>query len=77
MWACSASAVVIVAISRTVLNVHWLSDVVVGGAIGGATMLLVWSLAPAVLVDRPAKSEEARVPARLMEVAATRRPAAD
>ncbi len=53
VWACSASAVVIVAISRTVLNVHWLSDVVVGGAIGGATMLLVWSVAPAVLVDRP------------------------
>ena len=53
VWVCSASAVVLVAFSRTVLNVHWISDVVAGGALGGATMLLVWSLAPLALADRP------------------------
>jgi membrane-associated phospholipid phosphatase len=52
VWVCSLSAIAVVAVSRTVLNVHWMSDVVVGGAVGAATMLLVWTLAPAVLVDR-------------------------
>jgi membrane-associated phospholipid phosphatase len=66
VWACSASAVVIVAVSRTVLDVHWMSDVVVGGALGGATMLLVWTLAPPVLVDRP---ERERLPARAPQLA--------
>ena len=66
VWVCSASAVVIVAISRTMLNVHWMSDVVVGGAIGGATMLLVWTLAPPVLADRPVRE---RLPALTPELA--------
>jgi undecaprenyl-diphosphatase len=53
VWVVSMSAVVMVAFSRTVIDVHWLSDVVAGGALGGATMLLVWALTPPVLVDRP------------------------
>jgi len=66
VWVCSASAVVIVAISRTMVNVHWMSDVVVGGALGGATMLLVWTLAPPVLVDRPRREQ---LPVREPELA--------
>lgn len=65
VWVCSASAVVIVAISRTMINVHWLSDVVVGGALGGATMLLVWTLAPPVLVDRPRRERLAALEPQL------------
>jgi membrane-associated phospholipid phosphatase len=56
---CSGSAIALVAVSRTVLNVHWMSDVVVGAMIGAATMLLVWTVAPAVLVDRPNPREAA------------------
>ena len=66
VWACSAGAVVVVAVSRTMINVHWMSDVVVGGALGGATMLLVWTLAPPVLVDRPRREQ---LPAREPQLA--------
>jgi membrane-associated phospholipid phosphatase len=72
VWVCSASAVVVVAVSRTELNVHWLSDVVVGAAIGAATMLLVWALAPPVVVDRPAPHEPVPVRAPVGELTGAR-----
>ncbi|MDH2444802.1 phosphatase PAP2 family protein [Amnibacterium sp. CER49] len=46
-WA--AGAVVVMALSRTVLAAHWLTDTVVGGVEGVATTVLVWWLGGVVL----------------------------
>lgn len=56
-WAAAIGVIVAMALSRTYLRVHWLSDVVAGALIGGASGLLVSE------VDEAVRRKRVRLPA--------------
>jgi membrane-associated phospholipid phosphatase len=59
VWVVGVLAVVAMALSRTYLGVHWMSDTIAGGLLGAGVAILVW-LAFAPLLRRDAGLAEAR-----------------
>jgi undecaprenyl-diphosphatase len=61
VWVCGFAFIAAMALSRTVVGAHWLTDTLAGAACGSALAVLVWALAsphpPASSDVRNAKEE--------------------
>ncbi|MDO7880999.1 phosphatase PAP2 family protein [Salinibacterium soli] len=53
VWAAGVAYVVLMALSRTYLGAHWVSDTLGGALLGAAVAVLVWSLIPPLHRPRP------------------------
>lgn len=70
VWAAGAAYTVLMAVSRTYLGAHWVTDTIGGALVGAGVALVLWALFATQLererlawVDRAAKSNEARAQA--------------
>lgn len=58
IWAAGAIYVILMALSRTYLGAHWLSDTIGGALVGAAAAVLVWTIFAAALRNENTPHEE-------------------